>query len=234
MIVTVGGEKGGVGKTTLACHLAYMLRAAGRDPLLIDSDPQQTASIFCAARDQSGAEPRIKSVQKTGRGLAHEIRDLAQTYTDLVIDTGGRDSVELRLATLVSELLVIPINPTAFNWWTLEKMDELVGEAKLQNPSLRAAVMLNNVPSNWTQTAAVVGVAIDKLRGSNFEHLGLFDANLIHRSIYGVNEEAGRTVFEPHARKGGVDSKAQSEISAIFKEVFGYEFTADVGAPAAA
>jgi len=210
-----------------------MLRMQGRDPLLIDADPQQTASIYCAARDQSQMEPRIKSVQKTGRGLAHEIRDLAQTYTDLVIDTGGRDSVELRLATLVSELLVIPINPTAFNWWTLEKMDELVGEARLQNPKLRALVLLNNVPSNWTQTAAVVGAAIEKLKGSEFQNLELFDSYLIHRSIYGVNEEAGRTVFEPHARKGSLDPKAQVEISAVFKEIFGYEF-ANVGATAEA
>jgi chromosome partitioning protein len=233
MIVTAGGEKGGVGKTTLACHLAFMLRMQGRDPLLIDADPQQTASIYCAARDQSQMEPRIKSVQKTGRSLAHEIRDLAQTYTDLVIDTGGRDSVELRLATLVSELLVIPINPTAFNWWTLEKMDELVGEARLQNPKLRALVLLNNVQSNWTQTAAVVGAAIEKLKGSEFQNLELFDCYLIHRSIYGVNEEAGRTVFEPHARKGSLDPKAQVEISAVFKEIFGYEF-ANVGATAEA
>lgn len=233
MIVTAGGEKGGVGKTTLACHLAYMLRAQGRDPLLIDADPQQTASIFCAARDQSQSDPRIKSVQKTGRGLAHEIRDLAQTYSDLVIDTGGRDSVELRLAALVSELLIIPINPTAFNWWTLEKMDELVGEARLQNPNLRAAVLLNNVPSNWTQTAAVVGNAIEKLQAAQFQNLTLLGPYLIHRSIYGVNEEAGRTVFEPHARKGGLDAKAQTEISAVFKEVFGYEFVIH-GTPAAA
>jgi chromosome partitioning protein len=226
MIITVGGEKGGVGKTTLACHLAYMLRVMGRDPLLIDSDPQQTASIYCAARDQSQAEPRIKSVQKVGRGLAHEIRDLAQTYTDLVIDTGGRDSVELRLAALVSELLVIPINPTAFNWWTLEKMDELVGEARLQNSNLRAVVLLNNVPSNWTLSAAVVAAAIEKLKGSEFQHLGLLEPYLIHRSVFGVNEEAGRTVFEPHARTGKLDAKAQAEISAVFQEVFGYEFVA--------
>lgn len=231
--MTCGGEKGGVGKTTLACHLAYMLRTLGRDPLLIDADPQQTASIFCAARDQSELEPRIRSVQKTGKGIAHEIRDLAQTYSDLVIDTGGRDSVELRLAALVSELLIIPINPTAFNWWTLEKMDELVGEAKLVNPNLKAMVLLNNVPSNWTQTAAVVENANEKLKGSEFQHLALFEPFLIHRSIYGVNEEAGRTVFEAHARKGGLDVKAQSEISAVFKEVFGYEYAND-GAPAAA
>src|SRR4051812_44508348 len=102
LILTFGGEKGGVGKSTLSVHIAYMLRAIGRDPLLVDADPQGSATNFAAARDGQGAEPRVESVQKLGKGLAHEIRSLSDRYTDLIIDTGGRDSVELRLAMLVS------------------------------------------------------------------------------------------------------------------------------------
>src|ERR1700712_4727862 len=103
MILTVGGEKGGVGKSTLGIHLAYMLASHGRDPLLIDADPQGSTTNFTAARDERGASPRLACVQKLGKGLAHDVRSLAGRYTDIVIDTGGRDTVELRLAMLVSE-----------------------------------------------------------------------------------------------------------------------------------
>ena len=75
MILTFGGEKGGVGKSTLSVHLAFMLRAMERDPLLVDADPQGSATNFTAARDGHGAEPRVASVQKLGKGLAHECAD---------------------------------------------------------------------------------------------------------------------------------------------------------------
>ena len=46
MIVLVGGEKGGVGKTTLAVNLAAMRRRAGHDVLLVDADRQASANLW--------------------------------------------------------------------------------------------------------------------------------------------------------------------------------------------
>src|SRR3712207_9142325 len=127
LILTFGGEKGGVGKSTLSCHLAYMMRSMGRDPLLVDADPQGSATNFTAARDDKGAEPRVAGVQKLGKGLAHEIRGLADRYSDLVIDTGGRGFGEVRLAMLGSDRVIVPINLSALNWWAPEKGDERGG-----------------------------------------------------------------------------------------------------------
>lgn len=44
MIITVGGIKGGSGKTTVATNLAVIRANDGRDVLLIDADDQETAS----------------------------------------------------------------------------------------------------------------------------------------------------------------------------------------------
>ena len=41
MIVLIGGEKGGTGKTTLATNLAQMRAARGHDVLLVDTDKQK-------------------------------------------------------------------------------------------------------------------------------------------------------------------------------------------------
>ena len=95
-IVLFGGEKGGTGKTTLAINTAAMLAREGKDVLLLDTDRQGTASFWAVVREESETEPRISCVQKFGKGLAAQVRDLAGRYDEIIIDAGGRDSMELR------------------------------------------------------------------------------------------------------------------------------------------
>ena len=44
MIILVGGEKGGAGKSCLSQNLAVYLQTKNRDVLLLDADPQGNAS----------------------------------------------------------------------------------------------------------------------------------------------------------------------------------------------
>lgn len=224
MILTVGGEKGGVGKSTLAVHLAYMLAAAGRDPLLIDADPQGSATNFTAARDERGATPRFTCVQKLGKGLAHDVRSLADRYSDVVIDTGGRDTAELRLAMLVSERVLVPINCSAFNWWTLEKVDQLVGEARLSNPDVHTSVLLNRAPGNPQLRRRKIITAQERLESADFANLDLLQCYLVERTAFQDNEEFGLTVWEPSILRGTVDKIACGELALLYKEIFDYEF----------
>jgi chromosome partitioning protein len=223
MIVTCGGEKGGVGKTTLAVHLAYLLAREGKSVLLVDADPQMSASAFIAAREAAKLQPRIMCIQKTSRAVAATLQDLANHFENVVVDTGGRDTVELRGAMLVSHQLVVPINPTAYAWWTLEKLDNLLGEVRLQNPALRTRVLLNQVSSNPTLTGPVIAEAQEKIGGANYEHLELMRSVLISRAIYGQNEESGRTCFEPRVRDSKTDTKAGNEMRAVQAEIYGHE-----------
>jgi chromosome partitioning protein len=231
MIITVGGEKGGVGKSTLAIHLCYMLQASGRDPLLIDADPQGSATNFTAARDDRGATPKLTCVQKLGKGLAHDVRALASRYSDIVIDTGGRDTVELRLAMLVSERVLVPINCSAFNWWTLEKVDQLVGEALLSNPDLRTSVLLNRAPGNPQLRRRKIATAAERLHSAEFANLDILEAVLVERTAFQDNEEFGLTVWEPSVLRGTVDANACTELTALYQEIFAHDFT-PVSAPA--
>ena len=46
MIYTIGGIKGGSGKTTIAVSMAVLLAQIGRNVLLVDADVQATATEF--------------------------------------------------------------------------------------------------------------------------------------------------------------------------------------------
>ena len=126
MILLLGGEKGGTGKTTIATNLAALRAAAGYDVLLIDTDRQGTAAAWCQVRAEDPRLPRIACVQLFGKNVQTGLRDLAGRYREVIIDAGGRDAVELRSALVGADCVYIPIQPSQYDVWTLEHMQELV------------------------------------------------------------------------------------------------------------
>jgi chromosome partitioning protein len=70
MIYTVGGIKGGSGKTTIATNLTVFLLQQGRDVILVDADDQESATDFTSFRHQSlDGEIGYTAVKLTGREL---------------------------------------------------------------------------------------------------------------------------------------------------------------------
>ncbi len=97
MIILIGGEKGGTGKTTLATSLAANRALAGRDVLLIDTDTQGSASYWAQSRGESEARPRrVACVQKFGKGLQAEV--LADFASLDLAGTAVRDRIAYRKA----------------------------------------------------------------------------------------------------------------------------------------
>ena len=68
MILTVGGIKGGSGKTTVATNLACIAATQNADILLVDADDQETASDFTAVRKEDYPDaPRYTCTKLTGK-----------------------------------------------------------------------------------------------------------------------------------------------------------------------
>ena len=215
MSITVfGGEKGGTGKTTLAVNIAAMLARKGKDVLLLDTDRQGTASFWATVREEENIEPWVACVQKFGKGLPAQIRDLAERYDEIIIDAGGRDSMELRYALGVADRAYIPVQPFQFDIWTIRQMDTLVEMAKGLNEELAAFIVLNRVATN-------PAIREDRetrefINRENFQHLTLAESMIRDRIAFRKAARDGLAVVEY-----GQDRKAVNEMNQLYEEIYG-------------
>jgi hypothetical protein len=57
-VLALASQKGGSGKTTLAVHLAVALAAPGRSVVVVDTDPQRSATAWGQSRQ--AAQPELR------------------------------------------------------------------------------------------------------------------------------------------------------------------------------
>lgn len=143
MIVAFLNQKGGVGKTTLALHLAGAWSARGRRVLVVDADPQASALDWADQRLREGL-PRLFGVLGLARETLHkELPDLARETDHLIIDGPPRIAGIARSALLAADLVLIPAQPSPFDGWASSEMLRLLAEARIFRPELRARMLLN-------------------------------------------------------------------------------------------
>ncbi len=131
MIITVGGIKGGSGKTTVATNLVVYLAKFGGDILLVDADEQETATDFTAWREETKNDDiGYTAVKLTGDQVRTQVAKLKDKYQYIVIDTGGRDTTSQRAALIVSDIYLLPFNPRSFDVWTVGKVEKLIQEIR--------------------------------------------------------------------------------------------------------
>jgi chromosome partitioning protein len=214
MIITVGHDKGGVGKTTTATNLAVWFAHRGADVLLLDADPQGASTEWATMRGEDPRVPPVRSVQASGN-ISAAVRDLARRYEHLVIDTGGHDSMELRSALLVSHMLVTPLRPSKLDLRVVKKVAVLVEGAQALNPGLSASVVLNFVPTNL-RNGETAQAREDLTQHAQMPTLSHY---LSDRKAYRDAYAGGWGAIEMD------DEKAAAEVAAVAEEIYGQAST---------
>jgi chromosome partitioning protein len=108
-IVSVVGQKGGIGKTTTAMSLAAVTSEAAR-VLLVDTDPQASATWWAR---RAGERLPFDFLTDTDSAHLYGLRTL--NYDVVIIDTPGSLEAKdmLGAVILASDLVVLPTQPAA-------------------------------------------------------------------------------------------------------------------------
>ena len=213
MIFTVGGIKGGTGKTTLSTNLTVWLSRQGADVLLVDADEQESASDFTAWREETLKDNiGYTLVQLHGATLRRQVEQMRPKYDHIVIDTGGRDTASQRAALFISDIYLLPFAPRSYEIWTLSKVQALLSEIQGSRATpLQLFSFLNKADTRGPDNSEAIEVLSDN------EELNYVDFPIINRKAFATAASKGLSVFEMTP----ADEKAINEVEALFRHITG-------------
>lgn len=195
MVIAICNEKGGSGKTNIAINLAIKLALVGDDTLLVDADPQRSIDVFTDIRADSSLPLLFNSVSKLGSSILKEIQSLKQKYDSVVIDTGGRDSGELRQALAVCDIAIIPVIPSDLDIAVLNKMILVFNQAKIYNPTTKALIVISKASPN-PFLAKKVEALREYISEKNLDDIFLAHSIIYEREAYRNALSSGMGVVE--------------------------------------
>jgi len=143
MIVTLMGQKGGVGKSTIAICLGMEALRRGHNTLLVDADPQGTVRTWSevAAENQQPAPTVVAmgaSMHRPG-----QLDVVAKNYDFTFIDCPPRHGDVQRSALMITDLAIVPCGPSASDVWALTSSLELIEAARSLRESLQACIVIS-------------------------------------------------------------------------------------------
>jgi chromosome partitioning protein len=178
--IVIASQKGGVGKTTIAGHLAVEAHAAGSAVVMIDTDAQGSLSSWWNVRKDE--EPALVMVSKAG--LKATLAALEKQGTEyVIIDTPGSANKDTAATIQLADLVLIPVTPSPHDTRAVGLTVDLVVEAD------RPMVFVVN---GATQRARITGQTAVALS----QHGTVSPVTLHRRTDFATSAVDGRTVGE--------------------------------------
>lgn len=210
MIILVGGEKGGSGKSCIAQNLAtYLAIDKMATVLLIDCDIQGTTADWIKLRNNNLTALPIDCVQLNGK-IRNQLLGYNSQYEYVIVDCGAQDLLALRSTLSTADIAILPMRPKRRDLKTLLHLDELVNSCKMVNPQLAAHIVFTQCPSQPNQQSRVNDA---KQRASLYD-IPIAAAILNERHVYDDSEESGLSVIESEPK-----GRAAEELRNLFCSV---------------
>jgi chromosome partitioning protein len=209
-IITVCNQKGGSGKTTVSMQLAGTLARQKKRILVVDADPQGTATRWAASADDENPFPAsVIGLSAANDKVHREVKKFVENYDFIIIDCPpAADSPVPQSALLIADLALVPIIPSPLDLWAsvgIRKVIENVGDI---NETLQSRLIVNqcqpktNLAKDTLEVLPEFGIAVCK----NY---------LRQRTAYRQSAVFGQTVQD----FGSKARDAIIEIEALTKEI---------------
>jgi chromosome partitioning protein len=205
MIIAIVNSKGGVGKSTIAVHLAGYLSEQGYSVTLADCDAQGSSSEWIAE-----AAPKVNAVRLSSPDeILNKLPILNEEADFVVADGPGSHSETSRALLLRADFAVVPCKASMLEVRALAQATEVLRQSqdiRLGHP--KAVIALSMVGKNYRLTA-------DMKKAAAKLDLPLAKTAVVLRQIYADAPGQGLLVWEFGAR----GREAGDEIRSLFREL---------------
>ena len=190
-VVTICNQKGGSGKTTVTMQLCGALVRDDFKTLVVDADPQGTATRWAAsAPDEKSFPAPVVGLSAAGGKLHREVAKFIGAYDVILIDCPpAADSPVPQSALLVSDLALVPLVPSPLDLWASVGIREVIHQIGDINESLQARLFLNQAQPQQNLTRETLDVL------SQFG-LEMCRTQWRQRTVYRQSAAFGQTVFD--------------------------------------
>jgi chromosome partitioning protein len=205
MIVALANSKGGVGKSTIAVHLAVWLYDRAESVALVDVDHQRSSSLW--ARE---AEPGMSVLSfDSPDDVIKQGKKLAKDYQHVVIDgPAGLDEIT-RAMLLVADIALIPCGPSLLDVRAASLAVQVLETAQLVREGKPTALFVCNKVQPNTRLSR------ELLETAHTFGIGVTHTFIQFRQVY-ADAVSQRTVV---ARMGYRGKDAATELDQLFQEV---------------
>ena len=184
----VACSKGGVGKTTIATQLAANAALSGLRTVLVDADPQGSATRWCERR--AGLASAVLPLDGTRKSWRKRIPEDAQR---LIVDApAGAMADDLEEVLEIADAVVVPVQPSALDIEASVRFLESLGRhPRVRKGKLRVGLVGNRLKPNTNASQQ----AMEVLRGWPFPLV----AQLRDSQAYVVLTGLGKSLFDYHS-----------------------------------
>ena len=202
-VISILNPKGGSGKTTLSTNIARALHDRSNKVLLVDSDPQGSASDWHAARDDNPLPFIAYGKPENLKALP----GVAAPYDYVLIDGAAKLEGMIAAAVKVSDAILIPVQPSPYDIWAASDLVDLTkARQEVTDGKPQAAFIISRAVKNTVLAKEIIEAL------SEYE-LPIFSSLTVQRQSYPRTAAEGLTVFD------GLNEQARDEINALTDEI---------------